>query len=235
MKIVLIFAVLSSVANLAMAMPGMKKQGANKQGAARPAVNTIKGKTLAVMHAGGYTYLKIQKGKGFVWAAIPKNEVKKGAVVEIYSGMTMNNFESKTLKKTFKNIIFSNGVVGKKETSKKHKKPDAETSAPIKVKKAKGGKTVAEIFKSTKDLDGKKLLVRGKVVKISAQIMGKNWVHLQDGSGSAKNKNHDLLVTTQEVPKKGDVVTFEGLIAINKDFGSGYSYAVLMEKAVLKP
>ena len=73
--------------------------------------------------------------------------------------------------------------------------------------------------------------LRGKVTKVSENILGHNWVHLGDGSGSADAGTDDLTVTTQEVVSKGDVVVFEGVVATDKDFGAGYSFPVLMEDA----
>ena len=61
--------------------------------------------------------------------------------------------------------------------------------------------------------------------------MGKNWIHIQDGSGDSNN--FDLTITTQDQAKVGDVVTFEGTIGTKKDFGYGYLYEVIMEDAKL--
>jgi hypothetical protein len=104
----------------------------------------------------------------------------------------------------------------------------------IKVEKAAGenGYTVAEVFADSSKLDGKTIRVQGKVVKFSPNIMGKNWIHLQDGSGDPIKNTHDLVVTTSaEPPKDKDVITIEGIVRANKDFGSGYSYVVIVEEA----
>jgi hypothetical protein len=104
----------------------------------------------------------------------------------------------------------------------------------IKVEKAAGenGHTVAEIFADNTKLDGKTVRVQGKVVKFSPKIMGKNWIHLQDGSGDPLNNTHDLVITTSaEPPKDKDIITVEGVVRANKDFGAGYSYVVLVEEA----
>ncbi|MCX5869840.1 MAG: DNA-binding protein [Deltaproteobacteria bacterium] len=104
----------------------------------------------------------------------------------------------------------------------------------IKVEKAAGenGYTVAEVFAGNTKLDGKTIRVQGKVVKFSPNIMGKNWIHLQDGSGDPLNNTHDLVITTSaQPPKDKDVITIEGIVRANKDFGAGYSYAVIVEEA----
>lgn len=104
----------------------------------------------------------------------------------------------------------------------------------IKVERAAGenGHTVAEIFANNTKLDGQTVRVQGKVVKFSPKIMGKNWIHLQDGSGDPLNNTHDLVITTNaEPPKDKDIITVEGIVRANKDFGAGYSYVVLVEEA----
>jgi len=85
------------------------------------------------------------------------------------------------------------------------------------------------------ELKDKPVLVRGKVVKYNPDIMGKNWIHLRDGSGSEVNGTNDILVTSTNPAKIGDVVTVKGIIHTDKDFGAGYSYKVLIEEATLQP
>ena len=109
-------------------------------------------------------------------------------------------------------------------------------SEDVQVEKAEGENayTVGEIFAKKGDLDNQKVTVRGKVVKISKMIMGKNWVHLQDGTGDATNGTHDLVVTTMAEPEKDSVVTVEGTVHADKDFGAGYRYDVIIEDAEIE-
>ena len=111
------------------------------------------------------------------------------------------------------------------------------TSEPIKVEKAKGADayTVSEAYEKAGKLDKKAVVVRGKVVKVSKGIMGKNWVHLRDGSGDPGKGTNNLVVTTQDDPNIGDVVTAKGTLYKDKDFGSGYKYQVIVEEATVKP
>jgi starvation-inducible outer membrane lipoprotein len=104
----------------------------------------------------------------------------------------------------------------------------------VKVEKAAGenGYTVAEIFADNTKLEGKTVRIQGKVVKFSSNIMGRNWIHLQDGSGDPLTNTHDLVITTNaQPPKDKDVITIEGIVRANKDFGAGYSYTALVEEA----
>jgi len=106
---------------------------------------------------------------------------------------------------------------------------------PIKVAKASGANayTVAEVIGKASALKDKPVTVNGKVVKYNPGIMGKNWVHLQDGSGAAASNTHDILVTTAAPAKVGDVVSVSGVVRNDKDFGAGYVYKVLIEEATL--
>lgn len=109
-------------------------------------------------------------------------------------------------------------------------------SADVKVDKAKGENayTVGECFDQADKLNNKKVRVRGQVMKVSHMIMGKNWVHLQDGSGNPLKNTHDLVVTTQADPKVGSVVIVEGTLHAKKDFGAGYKYDAIIEDAEVK-
>jgi hypothetical protein len=94
---------------------------------------------------------------------------------------------------------------------------------------------VSELYKGKATLDKQKVTVRGKVVKVSVGIMNRNWIHLQDGSGTPGNQDNDLTVTTdQGLPAVGKVVTVTGTLAKDKDFGSGYFYPVIVEEATIK-
>lgn len=112
-------------------------------------------------------------------------------------------------------------------------KPDA---GDVHVEKATGenAQTVADVVTKRADLKDKVVQVRGKVVKYNPRIMGKNWVHLRDGTGTEADETNDLLVTTKDITKVGDVVTAKGVVRVEKDFGSGYAYNVMLEEATLQ-
>jgi hypothetical protein len=117
----------------------------------------------------------------------------------------------------------------------------AETPAPAakknqKVTKAKGPNayTIAEIYGKSRKLEKKRVVVRGRVVRVSQKIMKRNWVHLEDGTGSKSGKTGELVFTTSELPKEGDVVNATGTLYNNLDFGSGYRYNVLIQDAKFK-
>jgi hypothetical protein len=108
--------------------------------------------------------------------------------------------------------------------------------AEIKVEKATGENacTVQEVFSRHKELAGKIIQVRGKVVKYNPGIMGKNWIHIQDGSGDPMHNTHDLVATSTEEAVVGEIVTVQGKLAADKDFGAGYTYTAIIEEAKIK-
>jgi len=206
--------------------------------AAAPTVVT--GEVLEVQEVESYTYLRLKTRDGETWAAISQTPVKKGATVTIENAMVMNNFESRSLKKTFQTIVFGSLAGADPHGGMAMGKPADASIAPVapeaRVAKASGpnAKTVAEIITQSADLKDKTVLVRGKVVKYNAGIMGKNWVHLRDGSGSAAANTHDVLITSMNAVKVGDVVTAKGIVRTDKDFGSGYFYKVIVEEATFQ-
>jgi len=195
------------------------------------------GKVLETMDAGGYTYVKLQIGAQQIWAAGPQTAVEVGAEVTIPVGMPMQSFRSKTLDRTFDVIYFVTSIstdgtppAAAAGRTMPHPKPTVEPTEPVApVKKAEGGLTVAEIFEQKAELSDKTVILRGRVVKYSAGIMGKNWIHVQDGTGS--EGTNDLTVTTDVTATVGDTVLIKGKIATDKDFGAGYKYAVILEDA----
>jgi hypothetical protein len=205
---------------------------------AAKAANVVTGEVLEVKDVDIYTYLRLKTKDGETWAAVSKAPVKVGAKVTIDNPSVMKDFESKSLKKTFPTIVFGTlGGSGKDAMAAHAGIPKTADDAPIKVTKASGAnaRTVAEVNTKSAELKDKPVVVAGKVVKFNGGIMGKNWIHLRDGSGDAAKETNDVLVTTQANAKVGDVVTVSGVVRVNKDFGSGYTYKVLIEDATLKP
>ena len=197
----------------------------------------LSGKVVETMDSGGYTYVNIEKDSKSTWLAIPQTKITVGKEMSFKPGSVMTDFSSKSLNRTFDSIIFSGGVEGATETSSMDNKAAVTSPTAVsKVKKAEGADayTVAELYAKQAELDKKSVVLSGKVVKFSAQIMGKNWAHLQDGSGDASKGTNDLLVTLQETLAVGDTVTVQGTLSKDRDFGSGYKYAVIIEDAIVK-
>jgi hypothetical protein len=203
----------------------------------------LRGTVLEVKDVDSYTYLRIKTKDAETWAAVERTTLKKGATVTIENPMVMNNFESKALKKTFPSIVFGTLAGSNKDAATATASAGTGAgvakiadTAPIMVSKASGpnGHTVAEVVLKSQALKDKQVVIHAKVVKFSPAIMGKNWIHLRDGSGSAADNNNDILVTSAEKVNVGDVVTLKGVVRVNKDFGAGYSYKVLIEEGIVQ-
>jgi hypothetical protein len=213
--------------------------------AAIPAASTaVEGVVLEVKNVESYTYLRLSTKDGETWAAVNKAPVKKGSKVTIENPTVMHNFESKSLKTTFKQIVFGNlaGSPGSPAGDRNGMAAahagmaNPAPAADIHVAKASGANahTVGEVAVKGAELKDKQVLVRGQVVKFNPNIMGKNWIHLRDGTGSAADNTNDILVTSTDQVKVGDVVTIKGIVRTDKDFGAGYAYKVLIEEATLQ-
>jgi hypothetical protein len=239
-------------------IPGENPHAAPAGGGA----GSVSGKVAERMNSGGYTYLRLTTAQGDVWAAVPETTTAVGTDVVIEKPMPMNGFESKTLGRKFDQLYFgtlggaggaapvaAQGASGSQPTTGAGSQPMAldpnmphgptatvpAEMGPIKVAKAEGpdARTVSEVFAQKAALKDKPVTVRGKVVKFSGGVMGKNWVHLRDGSGGDATKDNDLTFTTQSVVAVGDEVTAKGVVHTDKDFGAGYFYAVIVEEATV--
>ncbi len=214
-----------------------------KAEAATPGQASFSGKVVETMNAATYTYVQVDTGTKKIWAAAPQFAVKVGDSVVIAEGMEMRNYPSKTLNRTFDVVYFTGSVQvngqqpaaapGVAELPKNHPPIGGASAKSAKdfssIRKAQGGKSIEEVYSGKANLSGKQTTVRGKVVKFNANIMGKNWIHIQDGTGAVGS--NDLLVTSATEVKVGATVLVTGVVAVNKDFGANYKYAVMIEDA----
>jgi hypothetical protein len=198
----------------------------------------LKGKVLEKIDAAPYSYLRLSTANGETWAAVPQTTVSVGTDVEVVNPMPMDGFKSKALQRKFDKLFFGNlaGVpAGTAPAMGRPAAAAAEVTEPIKVPKAEGpeGRTVAEVYAQKPALKDKPVVIRAKVVKATSGVMGKNWLHLRDGTGARDSKNDDITVTTAGTAAVGDVVQVKGTVRLDRDFGAGYSYAVIIEDATL--
>ena len=236
--------------------PGSAASAGEKAAPSAPAqANAITGKVVETMNAASYTYVLVDSAKAKVWAAAPQFVVKVGDAVVVADAMPMTNYHSKTLNRTFDVVYFSGHVTvnggaamsavpaapamtagaspASGELPKGHPAIPA-AAAPVgpdltNIKRVDGGQTVTEIVTGKAKFAGKSIAVRGRVVKFNGGILGKNWLHVRDGSGA--EGTNDLTVTTDAVVKVGDLVLVTGTLASDRDFGSGYKYALIVENA----
>ncbi|MDL2717270.1 MAG: nucleotide-binding protein [Acidobacteriota bacterium] len=236
----------SSAASAASAVPQ----------APQPALTSVTGIVEETLDASDYTYMRLKtESGGETWAAITKAKVQKGERVTVVNAMAMDGFESKTLNRKFDHIVFgaleggkagaapapvsahgapANASKGGEVASPHAAVSDGKADAmDVKVPKAEGkdAYTIAQVFADRAKLKDKIVAVRGKVVKANGGIMGRNWYHIRDGSGSREKKDDDLTVTSNDPAIVGDVVVVKGVVHVEKDFGAGYQYPVVVEDA----
>ena len=190
-----------------------------------------------VIQVQGYTYLHVNENSKELWLACPTFDAKEGDTYYYEKGFEMINFKSKELNRTFESITFLEEVSKEPVMGTKPEQavsPGSSKSDVVKqeisISPAEGGITITELFSGKDSYSGKKVKIKGQVTKFSPEIMGKNWIHIQDGTDY--NGNFDLTVTSSKVVNIGDILIFEGIITLNKDLGYGYFFEVLMEEAV---
>jgi len=187
--------------------------------------------------ASQYTYMRVSEGDNEYWIAVPRMKTEEGEMLYYSKSMVMNNFQSKSLNRTFDKVLFVDDIskvrptASMPKTSMIHPKVESMQNKDIKIEPLKDGKTIEQIYSEKDKIAGSKVKVRGKVIKYNPQIMSRNWIHLQDGTSSGEN--FDLMVTSSDPAEVGDIVIAEGTVALNKDFGSGYVYPVMIENAKL--
>ena len=193
-----------------------------------------------VLHTPKYTYLNVTEDGAKIWIAVPKKEVKVGGTYYYRGGLKKNNFKSVEFDRVFETLYLVSDVsedpgLGGMTSTSPHGESGGEPQLEqtTKLDPPAGGISIAELFKNRQKYEGQTVKVKGRCVKLNMNIMNRNWIHLQDGS--TNDQGVDLTVTTAEIVQLGTIVAFEGKITLNKDFGAGYKYEIIMEEAHLLP
>jgi len=196
-------------------------------------------KVLETIDASDYTYVRAEGNGKEIWLAVDRNDLKAGDEFTYSNPLVMKNFKSKALNRVFDEILFVSSAPSMevhtsipdslKQQKSRLTKEEVEN---IKVDPAPDGISIGDLYKNKAQYENKIVTVRGKVVKINSNIMNRNWVHLVDGT-SFEDKS-DLTFTTNETLQAGDVVTLKGTVALDKKYGEGYVYPLIVEGAVLK-
>jgi hypothetical protein len=204
-----------------------------------------------VLQAGQYTYLRVKEADAELWIAVTAIQAEVGKTYYYKDGMEMKNFHSKELNRDFPLVYFINDfstdpemkttnspIPGHGQTSGMNNETKMQPQKPvlekqnIRITPVAGGITIADLFSKKDKYSGKSVKIKGQVVKFNPEIMNKNWIHIQDGTEN--DGVFDLTVTTTATVKVGDVITVEGKVALDKDFGAGYVYSVIVEDATIK-
>lgn len=200
------------------------------------ATGAIAGEVVETMNSGGYTYVRVKTAGDEVWAAGPETPVSVGDKVAMPAGMRMEDFKSEALNRSFDTVYFVSEIrVGSAGTAARVPQGHPPLSSVPEgmdfsgIEPPDGGASIEAIYADKNELEGKVVIVRGKVVKFTPGVMGKNWIHLRDGTGT--DGANDLTVTTDVSVSVGDMVTATGRVVLDQDFGFGYEYPVLVADA----
>ena len=207
-------------------------------GGRQQAPGKIYGKVTDILESGGYTYAEVDTGQGKVWAAASTTPLKIGGMVSFTTEMPMQNFHSKSMNRDFPMIYFVNdfstdsssqaGATTAMASPHENIKASAAAKAIEGIDKVEGGSTIAEVYSDKQKLNGKAIRIRGQITKFTANIRGKNWLHIRDSSTL-----DDLTIITDGTAAINDIVVIEGKLALDKDFGYGYFYPLIVEDASL--
>lgn len=186
------------------------------------------------LNAGGYTYIN---GTNDIWVAVRQQPIEVGKTYYYERALEMKDFHSKELNRDFPLIYFLNSISdqlspSENKMSAAHQQNKTIQKLEVSIAPEEGIISIADLYAQKNELAGKAVHVKGKVAKFNQNIMGKNWVHIQDGSEF--EGNFDLTITTSDIVAVGQVIEFKGTIALDKDFGAGYSYSLIMEEAEIQ-
>ena len=216
----------------------------------------VRGTVLETMDSGGYTYVHIETDQDQRWAATQQTPVSVGDVVQMGTAMPMADFTSKTLGRTFDVVYFVDGLQNLSAPAGEaaqgaaalpeghpatgmppgHPAVDAAAEAPAAdttVAAVEPGRDIAWVHANRGELAGQQVSLRGKVVKYNEGILGWNFIHLQDGSGDAGTGSNDLTVTSKATTAVGETIVVTGNVILDKDFGAGYTFPVMVEDATI--
>jgi hypothetical protein len=186
-----------------------------------------------------YTYVRVKENDQEHWIALPKSQIKIGATYSYRGGLMKKDFVSKEHNRTFETLYLVSGLLsGANEdphaghthgAADGHQNDAPDLSPPKSVQRAAGAIAIGDLVKNKGKYAGKTVKITGKVMKVNQMIMNRNWLHLQDGTGN----NYDLVITSNESVPPGHTVTFEGVATLDKDFGAGYKYDLIIENGTL--
>lgn len=193
-----------------------------------------------VLPATRYSYLKVTEAGNEFWIAVRKQEITKGATYFYRNGLLKTNFESKEYNRIFDRIYLVSNLVPEQHGGNTSSPPSDRTDAatiqkemiPTHTEKDiqhKGSITIAQLVENPEEYKGKSVQLSGTCVKINPNIMNRNWIHLKDGS----RDDFDLVVTSNTFVPEGAKVTLKGVVNLNRDFGAGYTYDLIVENATV--
>ena len=183
-------------------------------------------------NAGKYTYVEVSENNEDYWIAIPKGNIEIGQTYFYKGGMKMVNFKSKELNKTFDEVWFLQDLYKDNPPKNGVDNSQNKTKDVFKIiQQPEDGISIEKLLSDPESFENKTIVIKGQVIKINKNILDRNWVHIKDGT-TFKDKTQ-ITITTKDSVSIGDVSTFKGVVSLEKDFGYGYIYPVLIENGQL--
>lgn len=187
---------------------------------------------LETMTTDRYVYVRVQQGEEEYWVATAKKEIEVGKTYFFKKGLLQTNFKSKEFNRPFdtlylvSNMVLANhggSVINNGDELDSSPEPQISIGEKIQVE---GSIAIAEIVENREKYKNKKVQISGKCTKGNYNIMGRNWIHLKDGS----KDDFDLIITTEDHVEVGQTVTMSGTVHLGVDFGAGYAYDIIIEE-----
>jgi len=195
-----------------------------------------------VLPAAKYVYLNVNEGDKQFWLATGKKEIKVGETYYYKRGLLKTNFESKEHNRIFETVYLVTNLVAERHGnnggnlntsgSNATQTKSANINSPLntdKIVQQIGSIKIAELLKDPKKYEGKTIQLTGVCAKVNAGIMDRNWIHIKDGS----QDDYDLVITSDTFVPEGKTFTMKAVVTLNKDFGAGYVYDLILENGVL--
>ncbi len=188
-----------------------------------------------VLPTSKYVYLNVKEGDESFWIATLKQEVQVGETYFFRDGLLKTNFESKEYNRVFEtvylvsNLVLANHSNSSALSQNSTKPAQNSASSSSKMIDQEGSLSIAEIVENPTEYVGKTVQISGACVKVNPNIMGRNWIHLKDGS----KDDYDLVITSDIAVPEGQIVTMTGVVTLDKDFGAGYKYEIIIEEGKL--
>jgi len=212
-----------------ISISGNSQKENNPENPSALADDVHKVKAEEVLYTNQYSYVNVEENGKKYWIASLKQEIKIGEMYTYRDGMLQVNFESKEFNRTFDTLYLVSNLlpIGQNHA---HASPDKQdnnkkiNASPRNIE-VKGSVKIADLVANPGKYEGQTIQISGECTKINIDIMDLNWIHLKDGS----KDDFDLVITSNEIIAKGQVVTMTGTVTLNKDFGAGYSYEIIME------
>jgi hypothetical protein len=197
-----------------------------------------------IITASRYLYLNVSEGEEKFWIAIRKQDIEVGGIYYYKRALLKTDFESKENNKVFEKIYLVTNLVSANHVHEQKSMNDIDTNLeavidnkpevkisenPERNIQQKGSVKISELVQNFKKYEGKTIQISGECVKINPGIMNRNWIHIKDGSLD----DYDLVITSDTYVAEGTLITMKALVSLNKDFGAGYTYDLILEDGVL--